>query len=140
MIRAFAVTAATFTRHHAGPGSIHPAGHGQGHPQVGPGHTRADSAQHAALHALVHGNWSGMFTSPKGVVGGLNLSVSRDSLRKLLVNMSIGQPTRAGLASNFVVDGATIRWTQDLSGARAGERGPERRRRDVRHDGGEAGL
>lgn len=94
----------------------HPPGHGQGHPH-GPGHVRPDSAHHAALHALLHGSWTGSVTSPHGVSRGLDLSVARDSLRKLLVSMSMGQPIRAGLASNFVMDGATIRWTQDLSGA-----------------------
>jgi len=66
----------------------------------------------------MHGSWKGTFRSPEGVAGGLGLSVAHDSLGQLTLKMSAARPVRAGGARNVLLDGATLRWTQDLSGQR----------------------
>ena len=82
-----------------------------------PGHVRPDSAHHAAMHALLHGSWTGSFSSAPGVSSGLDLAVAGDTVWKVTFRMSPDQPIRAGIASNFVMDGKTLHWTQELSGA-----------------------
>jgi hypothetical protein len=47
----------------------------------------------------------------------LALAVAYDSARRVTLRMSPDQPIRAGAASNLVMDGPTLRWTQDWSGA-----------------------
>ena len=81
-----------------------------------PGHIRPDSGQHAAMHALLHGSWQGTLSSAQGVSSGLHLSVAHDSLRNVTLRMSTDQPLRAGAASNVMIDGAKLHWTQNLSG------------------------
>ena len=92
----------------------HPPGHKR--PPHGPGHTPPDSAQHA-MHALLHGSWSGTLSSHHGVASGLNLSVAHDSLRKVTLRMSADQPARVGTARDLAIDGNKIHWTQEFSGA-----------------------
>ncbi len=93
----------------------HSPSHSQ-RPPHGQGHTRPDSAQHAAMHALLHGSWKGTLSSARGFSSGLDMMVTHDSVRNVTLRMSTDQPIRAGAASNVVMDGATIHWTQDLSG------------------------
>jgi len=123
MIRGLALTAsfllagampALAQTHSHGPGHVRP-GAGQHQPH-GPGHVRPDSGQHAAMHALLHGSWTGTFRSAHGLSSGLDMSVAHDSAHKMALRMSTDQPLRAGAASNFVMDGAKLIWTQDLSG------------------------
>lgn len=94
----------------------HPGSHARGHPHGQSGHVPLDSAQHAALHASLHGSWEGTLSSPQGVSSRLEMSIAHDSLRTVILRMSTDQPIRAGTASNLVIDGAKLRWTQDLSG------------------------
>jgi len=116
MIRGLALTV-SFLLASAVPGlaQTHPRPHPGTHPH-GPGHIRPDSAQHAAMHARLHGSWTGMFSSPHGVSSGLDLSVAHDSLRQVTLKLSTDQPSLAGAASNFVIHGDTLQWTQELSG------------------------
>jgi hypothetical protein len=93
----------------------HSGSHPRAHPH-GPGHVRPDSAHHAAMHALLHGSWTGSFSSPHGLFRGMELSVAHDSLRSVILRMSTEKPGMAGAASDFVMDGTTLHWTQDLSG------------------------
>jgi hypothetical protein len=95
----------------------HSPSHGQGHPQHGPGHVRPDSAQHAAMHALLHGTWKGAIVSPRGVSTALELAVAHDSLRGVALRMDAEQPLQAGAATEVVMEGAKLQWTQELSGA-----------------------
>ena len=94
---------------------------GQAHPPHAPGHSHGqghnpmDSATHAALHALLQGSWTGTLTSARGISSGMEMSVAHDSARKAIVTMHTAQPIRAGLASDFVVGGDRLRWTQELS-------------------------
>ena len=94
----------------------HPGPHAGTHPH-GPGHIPPDPATHAALHALLHGSWTGTFWSPQGESGGLDLSITPDSLRAVTLKLSAAQPLRAGIASDFVMTADTLHWAQDLSGA-----------------------
>ena len=117
MIRGLALTASALL---AGALPALAQTHSPSHPRThshGPGHVRPDSAQHAALHARLHGSWNGTFSSPQGHSSGLDLAVSYDSARKVTLRMSPDQPIRAGAASNLVMDGEVLRWTQDWSGA-----------------------
>ncbi len=117
MIRRLALTA-SFLLAGAVPAlaQTHSPSHARTHPH-GPGHTRPDSGQHAAMHALLHGSWKGTFSSSQGLSSGMDMAVGYDNTRRVTLRMSTDQPIRAGAASNFVMDGATFRWTQDLSGA-----------------------
>jgi hypothetical protein len=60
----------------------HSPPHAQAYPH-GPGHVRPDSATHAAMHALLHGSWTGTLSSHQGVWTGLDMSVTHGSLRKV---------------------------------------------------------
>ena len=91
----------------------HP-GHPAGAPHD-PSHMTMDSASHAALHALIHGTWTGTLQTAHGT-SGLELSVLHDSLMKEAMRMTSDRPARSGVASNMSVRGDTLRWTQDLSG------------------------
>ncbi len=93
----------------------HPAHPGQPHPH-GPGHRPPDPAHHAAMHALLHGTWQGSIRSLRGGSGSLQMSVTPDSLRKLIIKLSAVRPIQAGAARDVVMDGATLHWIQDLSG------------------------
>jgi hypothetical protein len=44
------------------------------------------------------------------------MSVAHDSLRNVALRMSIDQPSRGGAASDVVMNGDKLQWTQDLSG------------------------
>lgn len=94
----------------------HPRPHDKGHPH-GPGHVRPDSAEHSALHALLHGSWTGTLRSPQGVSSGLDLSVVYDSLRIATVQLRADKSIRVGGASHFTVTGDKLQWTQDVAGA-----------------------
>lgn len=68
------------------------------------------------MHALLLGSWKGTFSSSQGGSIGLDMSVAHDSARKVTLRMSTDQPNRAGAASNIMLDGAKLHWTQDVSG------------------------
>jgi len=90
----------------------HPAHSGSPHGA----HPAIDPATHAALHALLHGTWTGSFSSPQGFSGNVDLAVAHDSLRKLILKLTSAQPLVAGAATGIVVEGDTLRWTQEVSG------------------------
>jgi len=117
MIRGFAL-ASSFILLGAAPALAQ--AHSRPHPQVhlhGPGHTRPDSAAHAAMHAMLHGSWTGTFWSARGDSSAMHMSVAHDSPLQVTLRMSTDQPMRAGEASDFVMGGDELQWTQDLSGA-----------------------
>ena len=93
----------------------HPPTHARAHPHE-PGHVRPDSAQHAAMHALLHGVWKGTLRHQSGS-SGLDLSIGHDSAWKVVLRLSADQSIRAGAAGNFMIAGDTLSWTQELSGA-----------------------
>jgi hypothetical protein len=117
MIRGLALTA-SFLLVGAVPAlaQTHTRPHGQGHPH-GPGHVRPDSATHAAMHARLHGSWTGTLTQHQGDSSLVHMSVAHDSLRNVTLRISTNKPTQVGTARDFVMTGDKLSWTQDLSGA-----------------------
>src|SRR5206468_2215805 len=97
-------------------GQTHPASHIATHPHDSLGHTPMDSARHAALHALLHGSWTGTFKSAHGDSTGMELSVGFDSASMVKLAMSIHQHPQLGTAGDFAMRGDTIRWTQVVEG------------------------
>jgi hypothetical protein len=93
----------------------HSPPHAQAYPH-GPGHIRPDSATHAAMHALLHGSWTGTLSSRQGVSTGLDMSVTHDSLRKVTLALRTDRAMQAGPAMDLVLNGDTLQWTQDLAG------------------------
>lgn len=84
----------------------------------GPGHVRPDSATHAAMHAALHGNWTGALSS-RGGSKEMVLAVATDGLHGVTLMVTTDQPKRSGTATDLHLghDGQ-LRWTQDLSGTR----------------------
>jgi hypothetical protein len=79
-------------------------------------HPPVDSAQHAALHSLLHGTWAGSLTS-QGTSTPLQLSITHDSLHTAIVNITAAAPVRTGAATRVMaLRGDTVRWTQDVAG------------------------
>jgi hypothetical protein len=77
-----------------------------------------DPALHDALHALLHGNWIGTFSSSQGSSGAINMLVARHNQAKVTLTAGGDRSLRAGSANNFAMNGDKLRWTQDLSGTR----------------------
>lgn len=46
----------------------------------------------------------------------MEMSVARDSLQKAILTMHATEAIRAGAASDFVMQGDTLHWRQELSG------------------------
>lgn len=117
MIRSLALTASLLLAG-AAPAlaQAHAPSHVRSHSHDQSGHVPLDPAQHAAMHALLLGSWQGTFKSAQGVSSGMDLSVAHDSVRTLTLKMTTDRPLRAGAASNFVMNGDNLYWTQDLSG------------------------
>lgn len=95
----------------------HPQTHAQGRPHDASGHDPLDPSQHAAMHALLHGNWTGTSSSPGALSRKLDLAVATDKLGNVTLKMKADRPIRAGAASRVALDGNTLHWTQDVSGA-----------------------
>ena len=91
--------------------------HDPSHPHDPSGHPPVDPALHAAIHALLFGSWQGTLNSSQGAASGLAMSIAHDSLRKVTLTMSADQPVQVGAASNLVINGDELTWTQDLAGA-----------------------
>jgi hypothetical protein len=116
MIRSVALTVSLFVAAPAVAQVQHPQTHPQGRPHDPSGHMPMDPAQHAAMHALLHGEWKGTSSSAEGVSGKLALAVASDKHGNVTLKMKADQPIRVGAASNFAIDGNKLQWTQDVSG------------------------
>lgn len=97
-----------------GPGHVRPDS-GKHHPH-GPGHVRPDSATHAAMHARLHGSWTGTVRSQPGSETRLAMAVTRDSARQVAVNFTADQSLRFGASKDFAFTGDKLTWTQELGG------------------------
>lgn len=86
------------------------------HPPHGPGHERPDHADHAAMHALLTGRWSGTVTSAQGVASNLALAVAHDSVQGVMLTTDTGKRIPASKISNLRIEGTRLQWTQDVSG------------------------
>jgi hypothetical protein len=115
MIRSLALTVSFSV---AGAGlalaQTHHPPHSQGRSHDASHHGPVDPAQHAAMHALVHGSWTGTSSSREGVSRKLDLSIAKDKRGNLTIAMTTEQPV--GSAKDVKVDGKTLTWTQDYSG------------------------
>ena len=94
---------------------IHPGSHDGAYPH-GPGHVRPDDATHALMHMLLYGSWTGTLSTQQGVSSGLDMSVTQDSRRHVILTMRAEQPIQVGAATNLVVNGDKLQWTQALAG------------------------
>jgi len=75
-----------------------------------------DPTLHAALHALMHGDWHGTVRTQTGAAGTLDLKVTTDKDGKLTFQL-IGDPaSHLGSSSQFAVEGQAVRWTQEVAG------------------------
>ena len=89
-----------------GPDHVRPGGN---HPPHGP--------DHAAMHALLHGSWTGTLRSEEGVTSRLSMSVARDSTKSVSLSMTTEQPMRLGAVRSLAINGDKLTWTQELAGA-----------------------
>lgn len=94
----------------------HPADHPQGQPHDRSSHPAIDPQQHALMHGLLLGNWTGTLTSPDGSSTKLDLAAMNDRHGELTLKMASSRSKDVGAASDVVLDGHTLRWTQALSG------------------------
>src|SRR2546430_1146947 len=64
----------------------HPV-HAGSHPHDSLGHASMDSAQHAALHALMHGSWVGTASSAHAGPSAMNLTVAQDDRNQVVLKL-----------------------------------------------------
>jgi hypothetical protein len=88
--------------------------HAQGQPHDPSSHPTVDPQQHALLHGLLLGTWTGTLTSADGVATKLNLVAARDSHGDLALRVT-GENLKQ--AKDVSLEGNTLRWTQAVSGA-----------------------
>ena len=89
---------------------IHPGSHSMRHPHDSLAHPPMDSA----LHALLHGTWTGKLVSARGSQE-LRLSITHDSLHGAMVKVVSAPPGLSGNASAVAIRGDTLRWRQELA-------------------------
>jgi hypothetical protein len=94
----------------------HPPDHAQGRPHHGAGHRPLDPSDHAAVHALLFGNWTGTSSSLEAASRELALVVAKDKRGNVTLKMKADQPIRMGASSSVAFEGDTIHWTQVVSG------------------------
>jgi hypothetical protein len=94
----------------------HPTAHPRGVYPHGPGHVPPDSATHAAMHAWLQGSWTGTLRSHDGVSSALDMRVTHDSLRNVMLMMKGDPQFHFGTAADFAMNGEKLQWTQNLSG------------------------
>src|SRR5262249_33732238 len=87
----------------------------QARPPETSGQTSTETAQRAAVHELMHGDWEGTISSPGGA-SNVGLKVAKDEVGKVTFRMTGDRSRQLGLSSQFAVDGKSVRWTQDVSG------------------------
>jgi hypothetical protein len=95
---------------------IHSGSHDGAYPH-GPGHVRPEDATHALMHTLLHGSWTGTLSTQQGVSRGLDMSITQDSRRNVMLTMRAQQPIQVGTATNLMVNGDKLQWIQSLGGA-----------------------
>ena len=68
------------------------------------------------MHAALHGAWTGSLRSLHGDAGKLDVSIGRDSLLKVTLVMRADGSRQVIMATDVVLKGNEIHWTQDLAG------------------------
>src|SRR5262245_20973760 len=94
----------------------HPADHPQGQPHDRSSHPAIDPQQHALMHGMLLGNWTGTLTSPDGSSIPLDLAVMNERHGELTLKMASSRSKELGAASALVLNGDTLRWTQAFAG------------------------
>jgi hypothetical protein len=94
----------------------HPPPHHAGRPHDSVGHAPMDPEQHAALHALLDGNWLGTLNMPAGESSQLTLKVSKTASGADVFDVSADPPLHLGDARQFGVEHQRIHWIQNVSG------------------------
>lgn len=118
MIRSLALTASFCLSVGAPALAQHPANHAQGRPHDPAGHHYPmDAKQHDAMHKLVHGRWIGASSFPGEMSPKLDVAVATDKAGKLTLKMKTNEPIRVGAASKIALEGNTLQWIQEVSGA-----------------------
>jgi len=117
MTRGLALTA-TFVILGAVPAlaQTHAGSHAERYPH-GPGHVRLDSATHAMMHAQLHGSWAGTLSSHRGFSSSVDMSIKYDSLLNPTLMLRSERPGLSGAATDLVMNGDQLHWTQQMSGA-----------------------
>ena len=95
----------------------HPPTHAQGRSHDQSDHVPLDPAQHAAMHALLLGTWTGTSSLPGAVSRKLDLAVGHDKLGNVTLEMTADPMVRVGAASKVAIDGGILHWTQAIAGS-----------------------
>lgn len=93
----------------------HPPDHAHGRPH-GAGHHPMDPSEHAAMHAVLLGNWTGTSSSFDAASRKLALAVAKDKRGNVTLKMKAEQPIRVGPSSRVAFESNTLHWTQVVSG------------------------
>ena len=117
MIRSLALTV-SFCLAGAAPAlaQTHPPDHVHGRPYDAAGHHPMDPSEHAAMHAVLLGNWTGTSSSFDAASRKLALAVAKDKRGNVTLKMKADQPIRVGTSSSVALEGNTLHWTQVVSG------------------------
>lgn len=83
----------------------------------GSGHVRPAAAHHAAVRARLHGTWRGSLRPAHGAATGMHVAIISDSVQGVTLRVNADQSMRAGAATYVAVDGARLRWTQEVAGS-----------------------
>src|SRR6266545_4186132 len=79
----------------------HPPEHGQGrHQHDASGHSPVDPSEHAAMHGVLLGEWTGTSSSLEGVSRKLALAVASDKRGNVKLKMKADQPIQLGASSS----------------------------------------
>ncbi|MEX2272586.1 MAG: hypothetical protein WD690_14030 [Vicinamibacterales bacterium] len=93
----------------------HQRPHPHGQPHDRSHHGPIDPAVHAAMHALVAGNWHGTIHDDGEQARQLDLAVTREKNGSFTLKATAENPLRAGSATDVSIEAGTIEWTQNLS-------------------------
>lgn len=116
MLRLFSISlAASFVGATSALAQSHPPTHGQARPH-GADHVRPASGQHHELHARLHGGWHGTLGSSQAASHAIGFAISTDSLQRVVVMVQADRALQLGAASDLVVKGDAVQWTQLRSG------------------------
>ena len=109
MVMAGSVSALAQTQSQSHP--RHPQGTSHG------AHPAMDPVTHAALHARLHGTWTGVVTTSDGASTQLQLAFASDAQGQLTLKISGDQPLKTWPAATVALDSEGLRWTQPIGGA-----------------------
>jgi len=91
-------------------GQAHPQ-----HPQTAPHHP-LQGQMDPAMHALLHGTWTGTVTSSEGSPTKMQLAVATDEQGMMSVKISGDPSLKIGPSTDLKVDEQGLHWTQALAG------------------------